>query len=140
LGEIQDTVFDRKTWQEIIAAFPHTPIELLTRAIKDILADTSEYGTLQHIIRERKTASLAFYVAFIESFTKILFPQIIAEFQKFTQTHNWELIEKAVTEGYQSAKSRAEAIISIYRIGREKNDMRWVENEIAKQFKSCFAR
>jgi len=140
LGEIQDTVFDRKTWQEIIAAFPHTPIELLTRAIKDLLADTSEYGTLQHIIRERKTASLAFYVAFIESFTKMLFPQIIEEFQKFTQTRDWELIEKAVTEGYRSAKSRSEAIVGIYLIGREKNDMRWVENEIAKRFKSCFAR
>jgi len=50
------------------------------------------------------------------------------------------LIEKAVTEGYQSAKSRAETIVGIYRIGREKNDMRWVENEIAKRFKSCFAR
>lgn len=140
LGEMQDTVFDRKLWQEIIAAFPHTPIELLTRSVKDLLADTSGYGTLQHIISERKTASLAFYVAFLESFTKILFPQIIDAFPKFTQTRNWELIEEAMTEGYQSAKSRAEAIVAIYRIGREKNDMRWVEDEIAKRFKSCFAR
>ena len=140
LGEMQDTVFDRKTWQEIIAAFPHTPIELLTRAVKDLLADTSEYGTLAHIIEERKTSSLAFYVAFLESFTKILFPQIIEAFKDFTQTRDWEFIEKAVTEGYRSAKSRAEAIVGIYRIGREKNDMRWVENEIAKRFKSCFAR
>lgn len=140
LGEMQDTVFDRKTWQEIIAAFPHTPIELLTRAVKDLLADTSEYGTLTHIIEERKTSSLAFYVAFLESFTKILFPQIIEAFQKFTQTRDWELIEKAVTEGYRSAKSRAEVIVGIYLIGREKNDMTWVENEIARRFKSCFVR
>ncbi len=140
LGEMQDTGFERKTWQEIIAAFPHTPIELLTRTVKDLLADTGEYGTLQHIIRERKTASLAFYVAFLESFTKVLFPQIIEAFQKFTQTRDWKLIEKAVTEGYRSAKSRAEAIVGIYRTGKEKNDMKWVENEIARRFKSCFQR
>jgi hypothetical protein len=140
LGEMQDTVFDRKTWQEIIATFPHTPIELLTRTVKDLLADTSGYGTLTHIIEERKTSSLAFYVAFLESFTKILFPQIIEAFQKFTQTRDWDLIEKSVTEGYRSAKSRAETIIGIYRIGREKNGMKWVENEIARQFKFCFAR
>lgn len=140
LGEMQDTVFDRETWQDIIAAFPHTPIELLTRTVKDLLADTSEYGTLAHIIEERKTASLAFYVAFLESFTKTLFPQIIEAFKDFTQTRDWELIEKAVTEGYRSAKSRAESIVGIYRIGREKNDMRWVENEIVKRFKFCFAR
>jgi len=140
LGEMQDTVFDRSTWQEIIATFPHTPIELLARTVKDLLADTSAYGTLTHIIEKRKTPSLAFYVAFLESFTKILFPQIIEAFQKFTQTRDWELIEKSVTEGYRSAKSRAETIISVYRIGRKKNDMKWVENEIARQFKFCFAR
>jgi hypothetical protein len=140
LGEIQDAVFDRNIWQEIIAAFPHTPIELLVRTVKDLLADTGEYGTLQHIIRERKTASLAFYVAFLESFAKVLFPQITEAFQNFTQARDWELIEKAVTEGYNSTKSNAEAIIGIYHSGREKNDMKWMENEIAKRFKSCFHR
>jgi hypothetical protein len=140
LGEIRDAVFDRKIWQEIIAAFPHSPIELLTRTIKDLLADTGEYGTLPHIIREQKTGSLAFYVAFLESFTKILFPQIIDAFQNFTLNRDWEYIEEAVAAGYQSAKSRAEAIIGIYRTGREKNDMEWIKNEIAKRFKSCFQR
>jgi len=140
LGEIQDTVFDRETWQEIIAKFPHTPIELLTRTVKDLLADTSEYGTLTHIIKERKTSSLAFYVAFLESFTKALFPQIIEAFKDFSQTRNWEVIEKATAVGYDAAKSRAEVIIGIYRSGKQKNDMKWVELEIAKQFKSCFAR
>ena len=140
LGEMQDTVFDRKTWQEIIAAFPHTPIELLTRTVKDLLADTSEYGTLTHIIKDRKTSSLAFYAAFLESFTKTLFPQIIEAFKDFTQTRDWEVIEQAKAVGYDTAKSRAEVIIGIYRTGKQKNDMKWVEIEIAKRFKSCFAR
>ena len=135
---MQDTVFDRETWQEIIAAFPHTPIELLVRTVKDLLADTSEYGTLAHIIEERKTSSLAFYVAFLESFTKTLFPQIIEAFEVFTQTRNWEVIEQAVAAGYRSAKSRTEAIIGIYRTGKQKNDMKWVENEIMAQFLSQY--
>jgi len=140
LGEIQDTVFERKTWQEIIAEFPHTPIELLTRTVKDLLADTSEYGTLTHIIEERKTSSLAFYVAFLESFNKTLFPQIIEAFKDFTQTRDWEVIEQAKAVGYHAAKFRAEVIIGVYRTGKQKNDMKWVENEIAKRFKFCFAR
>ena len=134
LGEIQDTVFDRETWHEIIATFPHTPVELLTRTVKDLLADTSEYGTLVHIIKERKTSSLAFYVAFLESFTKTLFPQIIEAFKNFTQTQDWEIIEQAVAVGYRTAKTRAETIMGIYRTGKQKNDMKWVENEIAAQF------
>jgi len=138
LGEMQDSVFDRKTWQEIIAAFPHTPIELLTRTVKDLLADTSVYGTLTHIIEKQKSSSLAFYVAFIENFTKTLFPQIIEAFKDFTQTRDWKVIEQAVVEGYRTATSIAEAIIGIYRIGKQKNDMKWVENEIAAQFLSRF--
>jgi len=140
LGEMQDTVFERRTWQEIIATFPHTPIELLTRTVKDLLADTSEYGTLTYIIEERKTSSLAFYVAFLESFTKTLFPQIIEAFKDFTQTRDWEVVEQAKVVGYHAAKSRAEVIIDVYRTGKQKNDMKWVENEIAKQFKFCFTR
>lgn len=50
------------------------------------------------------------------------------------------MIEQAVAVGYDAAKSRAEVIIGVYRTGKQKNDMKWVENEIAKRFKSCFAR
>jgi len=140
LGEIQDTVFDRHLWREIIAAFPHTPIELLVRTVKDLLADTNEYGTLPYLTRERKTASLAFYVAFLESFTKEIFPQIIEAFLKFTHTYDWLLIEQAVAEGYHTVKSYAEAITRIYRRGKAQNDMKWVEHEITQRFLSTLVR
>ena len=74
LGEIEDTVFDRDIWREIIAAFPQTPIEHLVRAIKDFLADTKANGPLRFIIREQKNASLGLYVAFIDGLRKELFP------------------------------------------------------------------
>ena len=140
LGEIQDTVFDRNIWREIVAAFPYTPIELLVRTVKDLLADTNEYGTLSYITRERKTASLAFYVAFLENFTKEIFPQIVLAFQKFTQTFDWRTIEQAVAEGYHTAESYAEAIIRIFRKGKDKDDMQWVENEITRRFLSTIVR
>jgi len=138
LGELQDTVFDRGIWRGIIAAFPHTPIELFVRTIKDLLADTNEYGTLRHVIRERKTASLALYVAFFESFSKKLFPQIFEVFDEFTRTQNWKLIEQAVDSGYNAAKSCAEVLIDIYVTGKRKDDMKWVEHEIETKILSRF--
>ena len=133
LGEIQDTVFDRELWREIIATFPHTTVELLARTVKDLLADTNEYGTLRYITREQKTASLAFYVAFLEGLLKELFPEIIDAFREFTKTLNWCVIDQAVTTGYNTAKQYAEAISLIYQEGRLKNDNNWVEKEISKQ-------
>jgi hypothetical protein len=131
LGEIQDTAFDRDIWREIIAAYPHTLVELLARTVKDLLADTNEYGTFQYITRERKTASLALYVAFIEGLTKELFPELRKAFKGFVQTHDWDSIEQAVSAGYDRAKQYAETIINIHQEGKQKNDNKWVEDKIA---------
>ncbi|OEU63388.1 MAG: hypothetical protein BBJ57_13950 [Desulfobacterales bacterium PC51MH44] len=132
LGELKDTTFDRDLWREIIATFPHTPVELLVRTVKDLLADTNHYGTLRFITKERKTASLAFYVAFLDGLIKEMFPEIIETFKEFTHTRNWHIIEQAVSVGYNTAKHYAEVISSIYQNGKQKNNMKWAENEIAK--------
>lgn len=131
LGELQDTVFDRDLWQQIIAAFPHTVIEFLTRTVKDLSADTNEYGTLRHIIRKRKTASLAFYVAFLEGLLKEIFPEIIEAFQEFKHAGNWDVIDQAVADGYKTAEYYTEAISTIFQEGRQKYDDKWIENEMA---------
>ena len=133
LGEIKESVFDRDIWRDIVATFPHTPVELLARTVKDLLADTNEYGKLPYITRERKTASLAFYVAFLDGLRKELFPELTEAFQEFTQTRNWQIIEQAISSGYNMAKKYAETINSIYRTGKQRDDMKWVEREIEKR-------
>jgi len=130
LGELQDSIFDRDIWREIIASYPHTPVELLARSVKDLLADTNEFGTLQHIIRERKTASLAYYVAFQDGLSKKLFPDIAAQFKEFTQTGDWGLIEQAVSAGFSKARDYAEIMSSIFCRGKAMNDKQWSKNEI----------
>ena len=40
IGELSDSTFDPEIWRELIAAFPHSPIEMLARGLKDLLADT----------------------------------------------------------------------------------------------------
>ena len=130
LGEIEDTVFDRDIWREIIGTFPHTPIEHLVRAVKDFLADTKENGTLRFIISERNKTSLGLYVAFIDGLRKELFPELIEAFSKFIQTRDWKIVEEAVSVGNNNARNYVEMIIKIYRTGKEKNDMTWTKNEI----------
>lgn len=130
LGGLKDTIFDRDIWRNIIAGFPHTPIELLARAVKDLLADTNEYGALRHITRERKAASIAFYAAFLDGLRRMLFPQAITAFQQFASSGDWGLIEEAILEGHRTAKQYAEVTCGIYEKARERNDMDWAEKEI----------
>ena len=133
IGEIHDTVFDRELWREIIAAFPYSPVEYLARAVKDLLADTNKYGTLQHIVREHNTAALAFYVAFLDGLPKEFFPELPASFQQFAQAEDWNIIDQAVSSGYRTAAAHAGLIMNLYQEGIRKNDLKWTENQIQKQ-------
>ena len=133
LGELRDTCFEPTIWKEIIATFPHTPIELLARSVKDILADTNEFGTLRHIVEKRKAASLGFYVAFFDGLRKELFPELTEAFKEFALTLSWPVIEEAIAIGYKTAKGYAKSLSSLFQQGKAKNDMKWVEKEIEKR-------
>ena len=133
VGEIKEDVFSRDLWREGIAAFPHTPVELLARAVKDLLADTNEYGKLQYIMRERKAASLAFHVAFLDGLAKELFPEIVEAFPEFMKTRNWALIEQAISTGFNTAKYYAQTISAIFQRGKEKGDVKGAQNEIERR-------
>ncbi len=130
LGELQDRIFDRNLWQEMISTFPHTPVELLIRSVKDLLADTNDWGRLRFIVRERRTVSLALYVAFYDGLLKALFPELKEAFKEFMKSHDWNRIEKAVSTGFSTAKRYAEHVSLIYFEGKQKNDMKWVASEI----------
>ena len=140
LGEIQDKTFDRQTWREMVAAFPFSPAEFIARALKDLLADTNEYGTLHYIIQQRQTAGLAFYVAFSDGLAKEFFPEISLAFQKFAGAEDWGIIEQAVAQGYQNARQYTRLILDIYRQGVKTDNLEWVEAEIQKRVLGKYIR
>jgi hypothetical protein len=130
IGELHDTDFDRDTWRKVIAAFQYSPVEYLARAVKDLLADTNDYGTLRYITKKRKTASLAFYAAFLDGLAKEFFPEFLTSFQEFTRTKDWRVIDQAVSSGYSTAKQHAALISDLYLEGVRKNDTKWAGSEI----------
>ena len=133
LGELIDSTFDPNLWREIIAAFPHSPIELLARSVKDLLADTHEHGTLPHIVKNKKRASLGFYAAFLDGFRKVLFPEMVKAFNEFSEEEEWQQIEKAITSGRKTALRYAQTLSALFMRGKEKGDLIWAEKEMQEQ-------
>lgn len=133
LGEIHDPVFNAVQWREIIAAFAGTPVELLARAVKDLLADTGEHGLLKYVIKQGKTAALAFYAAFIDGLRKELFPEIRVALSEFTQSRRWETITRAVEAGHAKACKTAEVLGRIFSEGKARNDLNWAEKEVTQR-------
>ncbi|MBW2623890.1 MAG: hypothetical protein JRD68_13365, partial [Deltaproteobacteria bacterium] len=132
-GELLDTGFDRDLWREIIAAFPHSLIELLARSIKDLLADTCQYGRLAFIIRERKAPSLGFFAAFLSGLAREFFPEIQQAFSEFRESGDWGVVETAQVSGYQRAREYADRITNIYLEAKRSNDMPRAKKEITEK-------
>ena len=134
VGEMTDRVFDRDTWQEIIADYPHTPVELLVRAVKDLLADTTENGTLNYLINSEKIVSLALYAAFLDGLGRELFPEFRPAFGRYMESGDMGLVEQAVGTGFQHAQIMANDIMQLYRNEKDKKGKTWVADEISRRY------
>lgn len=134
VGEMTDRVFDRDTWQQIIADYPHTPVELVARAVKDLLADTSENGALHHLIESGQIVSLALYAAFLDGLGRELFPEFRAAFSRYMESGDMTSVVQAVTAGYANARKMAHTIMQLYRTGRDAKGKAWVADEISRRY------
>lgn len=132
LGEIHETEFRRDLWQEIIAAFSLTRVELLTRHVKDLLADTNALGTLRWILRTRSVAGLALYVALADRVTQALFPELKACLAGVLRKGDWAAVSQSVDAGHGAAKRHAAAITEMFCDGKRRNDLAGVEARIER--------
>jgi len=130
LGEILDPAVDRPVWREVLAAYPHTLIELFARTLKDMIADTSPFGRLSLITRERRKASLGLFMAFFDGFRKRLYPELLDAYERFLADGNWEGIEGTIRNGYTAAHHQASILCDLFRSGQQKKDLSWAKCEI----------
>jgi hypothetical protein len=116
VGERMQTTLGSDTLKKIIGKFPDSAIEFVVRTIKDILADTHPQGMINFIIREKREASLGFYVGFLDGLRKVLFPEILEAFQHFVLDRDWQLIDQARSRCRDRNRRFAEKIKEIARL------------------------
>jgi len=102
-------------WKAFLTSLPAGRVELLARAVKDILADTCNNGMLSYIIRKQKAGSLGFYLVFLSGMRKLLFPEIQDAFGLFVGSGDWSLIDHARKAGYIKACGYVERLLSVQR-------------------------
>ena len=134
LGEMRDTVFDHGIWREVIAAYPQTPVELVARVVKDMLADTNEYGTFTYIMDVQNTAALGFYAAFLGNFAGLLFPDLVFALDAFRRTPSWQSLKEAVHECHDRAALYAETVTDIFLNGKADNNLPRAKEKIESFF------
>jgi hypothetical protein len=127
LSELEEQVFDRALWRQMLTDFPHTLVELLIRTLKDVLADTGPHGPLRHFSAQRDKAGLGFYMAFSAGIVPLLFGELRASFNTFMQHGDWDEIDRATAAVYHKAEAYAREIMAIYAAGSQKQDLAWAQ-------------
>jgi hypothetical protein len=115
VGENQENPLNSDVLQKIISAFPASPLELVSRAVKDVLADTHKKGLLGHIIAEEKKSSLGFYVSFLDGIRKLLCQEIDKASKQFWNDSNWDLVENARLECRRKNTEIADRLLELSR-------------------------
>ena len=112
IGEIMAGKLLGETWQEMINATNHAPLELMLRSIRDNLADC--IMTIPNIIENLEPARLHFYIANIGNMRKVLFPALREAYDKWLDDHSTMHFLKIANEGEEHWLSVAKSLQDMF--------------------------
>ncbi len=133
IGELKNRTFDRERWRRIVAGFAHTPVELLARSLKDLLADTDPGGTLPRLIEERQVPAIGFYAAFIDGMARALFPQVRPAFVNFAKDGDWQALDRVVQAENTDMRRLTGRFLAIFEEGEQRGDPKWTQEEVGRR-------
>jgi hypothetical protein len=130
IGELEEQVFNRQIWQQLLADHPHTAVELLARTLKDLLADTGPHGALTILLRDRHAAALGLYMAFGNGMIRLLSQELICAFDAFVQDRRWDPLIRASRSVRRHAVFHAHRVMELFTRGRQRHDSKGTRKAI----------
>ncbi|MCR4302173.1 MAG: hypothetical protein NUV51_11220 [Sulfuricaulis sp.] len=100
-------------WHKMITAFSRSKVEIMIRAVRDILADC--LSTLPALLAANNTASLNFYFANFSGMRKHLYPEATAAYQRWVAENDIDVLRQLVNEGQRRWLDTARALLAIYK-------------------------
>ncbi len=101
-----------ESWREMIMNLPRSRAEIMSRAVKDLLADC--LSTLPGLIENYNPASLHFYAANLVSMRKELCPSFNSAYQTWAETNNLKPLKKLVSTGVKHWSAVASEMLDCY--------------------------
>lgn len=96
-GEVEAGQLLGGEWESLLLANDDHRTQLLLRSVRDNLADT--LSTLPGLIAQGNPASLHFYLATVSSLRKKLFPALVAGYQHWHASGEYDFLQRAIDDG-----------------------------------------
>ncbi len=111
LAEFKEAVPE---WKDIISTANDRKTEHFLRAVKDLIADTSDHGPFKRIRETQDRGTLSLSIALREGFLKVLYPEMKEAYLEFLRTGNWAVIEEIRKGGYERFVMLREKVLELY--------------------------
>jgi hypothetical protein len=111
LAESQEAV---PQWKELLTQAGDRNTEHFLRAVKDLVADTSDTGPFRSIVETRDRGALGLSVGLMDGYRRLLFPEVREAYRRFLRDEAWEAVEDARRKGYSRFLSLRQRIIELF--------------------------
>lgn len=120
--ELAEAYEASEEWTNILLQTDDRKTEYFLRALKDKLADTSEFGPLKKIIYAQDKGSLCFYISLTEMFHKAVYPELKCAFSKWMLNEDWQVLEDVRQDIYSKSTILKGKILQTYKESINAND------------------
>lgn len=120
--EIAESREEVPEWKDLLAQAGDRKAEHYLRAIKDLVADTSDHGPYKRILDTRDRGGLSLTIALLEGYRRVLYPEMEQAYCEFSRNGDWSEIERSRRAGYERFRSQRDAIVALYRAGGGKDE------------------
>jgi hypothetical protein len=119
IAEAREEVPD---WKELLSRAGDRKVELYLRAIKDLIADTSDHGPYKRIIDTEDRGALSLTIALMEGYRRVIYPEMQKAHNEFSRHRDWSVIERSRRAGYERFRSQRDAVVDLYHVSGGKDD------------------
>ena len=127
--EIGESVEDVPEWGELLMQADDKQSEFFLRAVKDLIADTSDCGPIKRTIKEKNKGDLSFCIALIDRFRLKMYPELRQAFDVFAGNEDWQLVEDARRIVYARMLRLRDELVEIF---KESKDQTAFKDKIAE--------
>ncbi len=110
IGELTAMPLDHEGFSRLVRAFAASPVELVARAVRDLLADTHPDGTLGFIVAQQRRSSLGFYLATLDGMRRHVAGDLIAACERFLAHDDWDRLGREIARCRQWLSGLAERL------------------------------
>lgn len=97
IGEVEAGEILGGNWQEMLSSFPRSRLELMSRAVRDHLADA--LSTLPRLIAQQHPPSLHFYFANLSGIRREIYPALLNAYEQWVKCGDSGELERQISNG-----------------------------------------